>query len=368
MFPGPGAHSPGSLGPLVSGSAELRGMLERIDRIAAEYGWEPVSDLLLRADEAHAGEVKQRPEHYWLAFYSTSLVLAAMLRSADVAADVLVGHSSGEVAALVAADALTADAGARVLCERIRAVNDTALPTGAMIAVEAAARRVEHMCAAVGDVSLAVAVDNGPRQVVVSGRSYAVHRLQRLAEALMVRATVLEAPGAFHNPMFGGAAHRFAEATAGIEVRAPLGRVYSPQLGRYVRSAGDVRELLAGLLVLPVAFRQALLHLYDDGVTDFVECGAGQLLTGLVAANLPATAQAVPLLSDGAQALSVPDVLARLVGRQQRPRDAVSAVSRAPLTAPRFAVAGEVPPVERDPSDRPAAAPALTELTRPGTV
>ncbi|MGC5016822.1 acyltransferase domain-containing protein [Streptosporangium sp. DT93] len=310
MFPNPGAHLPGSLGPLLDGDGgeECRSWLKAIDEVAGDHGWSPVSPLLSQAGREEAEGV----QHLWLGFFATSVVLAGLLRQAGIEARVYLGHSSGEVTALVAANALTVTDGARVLCERVRAVTETGPPRGAMLALGAGIRRVRDMCGAVDDGSLAVAVDNGPRQVVVSGQATAIRTLGLLAETVGVRATPLDIPGAYHNPMMAAAARRFAETTSEMPVRAPDTPVYSPQLGRVLRGVDDVRELLAGLLVLPVGFRQALRDLYDDGCDTFVECGARTVLSDLVTATLPPAARVVPLLPGRAAAHDLPGTIAAL--------------------------------------------------------
>jgi [acyl-carrier-protein] S-malonyltransferase len=308
IFPGPGAHLAGTLGPLVDGNAKYRALLHDVDEVCGELGWGPVSPLLVTGED-----VGERPEHLWLGFYATSLVLANILTDSGVHAEVCVGHSSGEVTALVAAGALSVADGARVLCERMTAVGAAGSVPGRMLAVNAHVRRVRHMCGAVGDRSLAVAVDNGPRQVVVSGRTEAIDLLRRLADAIDVSAVLLDIPGAYHNPMFDAAADRFVEATAGIPLRRPATPVYSPQLGRYPRTRADVRELLDGLLVRPVGFREALTALYDEGIDTFAECGARTMASDLVTAALPAGVRAVSLLPDRTAARQVRERVAELL-------------------------------------------------------
>lgn len=308
LFPGPGAHLVGTLGPLVDGNVKYRALLHDVDEVCGEFGWGPVSPLLVTGEDT--GE---RPEHLWLGFYATSLLLANILTDSGARAEVCVGHSSGEVTALVAAGALSVGDGARVLCERMKAVDATGSIPGRMLAVNANVLRVRHMCGAVGDRSLTVAVDNGPRQVVVSGRTEAIDLLRRLAEAIGVSALLLDIPGAYHNPMFDAAADRFVEATAGIPLRRPVTPVYSPQLGRYPRTRADVRELLDGLLVRPVGFRESLTALYDEGIETFVECGARTMASDLVTAALPAGVRVMPLLPDRTAARQVRDRVAELL-------------------------------------------------------
>jgi len=337
MFPNPGAHVPGALGPLVTGRPQLRTLLKRIDEVAADYGWSPVAPLLLDGTEPGGAGPGAETGRFWLSCYSTSLVVSEILKDAAVPCDVMLGHSSGELSALAAAGSLALEDGARLVCERIRSVEESQLPDGALLALNSFAERVEHLCAAVDEGSLAVAVDNGASQVVASGRTAAIVKLERLAAALEIGTTRLEAPGAFHNRLLGPAARRFAEATADVPLRAPDTPVYSPQLGRYLRTTRDVRELLDGLLVLPVGFRAALTTLYDSGVRTFVECGARQVLSGLVPEILPAAARAVPMLTSRLHAQSFDETVRRLTGIRQPPPVGVQAPpppASSPVPAP----------------------------------
>ncbi|MEU3462954.1 acyltransferase domain-containing protein [Streptomyces sp. NPDC006733] len=332
MFTSPGAHLTGALRSLVDQNAAYRTILKTVDEVAGDYGWEAVSPRLLGAAPE---DLDQRPEHLWLGFYATSLVLTRALSESGAEADIMFGHSSGEITALVATGSIGEADGARLLCERYRAVTQAEVPDGAMLAVNASVRRVTAMIELVDEGSLTVAVDNGPRQIVVSGRVCAVETCQRLADSVGVRVTRLGIPGAYHNPMFWAASRRFAEATADIPVHSPGRPVYSPQLRRHLHTADDVRELIAGLLVLPVMFRETLSRLYADGAETFVEVGAGQVLSDLVSENLPAAARAVPLLPGRAAAQALPALLASLARPEAAPFPSLRASSTLPPAAAR---------------------------------
>jgi acyl transferase domain-containing protein len=231
---------------------------------------------------------EQHSSHPWLGFFATSLIVSDVLRAAGVACDVLVGHSGGEVSALlVVAGAMSAEDAACLLCERTRVVEGSGLPDSGMTALGAPVGQVRPLCAATGDASLAIAVDNGPHQVVVFGLVGGLERLERAGAALGIQATRLWVPAAYHNPILGGPARQLVERTKDIPVRAPLTRVYSPQLRRDIVTADDARDLLAGTLALPVHFREALRYVYDEGVRTFVECGGKQVLSDLVPETQP---------------------------------------------------------------------------------
>ncbi|MEV7521810.1 acyltransferase domain-containing protein [Streptomyces sp. NPDC091371] len=365
MFPGPSSHVAGALGQLVDPGSQQMSLLKTIDAVSEEYGWGPVSPLLLGpADENEP----QTPGHLWLGFFATSLVLSELLIDAGVPGDVLVGHSGGEVTAMVVAGSMTVEDAARVLCERTLAVDGSGLPASAMVALNAPARRVARLIEAVGDSSLALAVDNGPDQVVVSGLLPALDKLEDAAAALEIKAHRLKIPSGYHNPILGGAARRLTDRIRSFPVGAPRREVYSPQLQRVMATADDARDLLAGTLVLPVHYRRSLRVLYDDGARLFVECGARQVLTELVPQALPAAADAVALLTGRAQARAVPQLIRTLAAEHAEgwPGESLLTVEAAGPSAEVAPVAVAVPvPAPAEPAE-PAApvAPGVPEPVR----
>ncbi|ARF53151.1 acyltransferase domain-containing protein [Streptomyces gilvosporeus] len=339
LFPGPGSHLPDVLGPFTAPGTAASDALATVDEVAVKYGWGPVSDALADADATPT----THPELLWLGFYATSVVLAEHTREAGLAPEVLMGHSGGEITALAVAGALSVADGARVLCERVRALAASDLAPGAMVVVATDAERLGHLCAALGDWSLALAVDNAPRQSVACGHTGAVAALERLAAAAGWRTTRLAMPYILHNPLLAAAAESFLQAIADIPVRAPAQRVHSPLLERHVTRGEDVRDVLACHLVRPVRFGRALAALHRDGIDAFVECGARRVLTDLVAANLPADVRGVAALAQRTSRAELHDLVAELHGDGTADPDAV------------------VVPPPLKPRPGPAPSPAVTE-------
>jgi malonyl CoA-acyl carrier protein transacylase len=130
---------------------------------------------------------------------------------------------------------------------------------------------------------LAVANDNSPQQVVLSGPREALPRAAATAEELGLRATVLPVTGAFHSPMMASAGPAFAAALADVEVRPGRGTVVSAVTAAPFE---DVRRQLVQALTMPVRWRETMLALHEREVSDFVEVGPGRVLTGLVKRTL----------------------------------------------------------------------------------
>jgi [acyl-carrier-protein] S-malonyltransferase len=198
--------------------------------------------------------------------------------------DYLAGHSLGELGALVAAGCLSEIDGLRLVAARGRLMQDAGEQAGdgGMVALLGAnaAEQAREVADAHG---LAVANDNSPQQVVLSGARDALPAAKATAEQLGLRAMILPVTGAFHSPMMASAAPAFAAALAGVEVHPGHGTVVSAVTAAPFE---DVRRQLVQALTMPVRWRETMLALHERDVTRFVEVGPGRVLTGLVKRTL----------------------------------------------------------------------------------
>ncbi|MEV4342379.1 acyltransferase domain-containing protein [Streptomyces sp. NPDC049590] len=297
LFPGQGAYLPGVLAERLQYFPKAVEVLETVDAVAAEHGHEPVSPLLLERDAPAPEELLPHgSDRLDLAIYATNAAAFEVFAGIGQRADVLVGHSFGEFAALSAAGVVSVADVAHMACARAEAFQRAKPAEGGLVALDIPAWRAQHLIGLLDDPQLRLAIDNGPEQTVVSGPLDSLLKAEETATGLGFRATRLRAAYAFHNPLLYGAADLFRNATAGVELAEPRAAVFSPVLGRYVRTVADAREVIERNMVAPVRFYDALLALFRDGVRTFVEAGARQALTGMVRAALPPSAHAVPLL------------------------------------------------------------------------
>ena len=198
----------------------------------------------------------------------------------------MAGHSLGELGALVAAGVLSEPDGLRLVALRGRLMQESGerAGDGGMVAILGtdAAERAADLASAHG---LAVANDNSPQQVVLSGARAALPAAADAAKEAGLRAMILPVTGAFHSPMMADAVEPFAAALADTELAAPAG-------GSTVISAvtaapfDDVRMRLVEALTGPVRWREVMLALHGRGTERFVEVGPGRVLTGLAKRTL----------------------------------------------------------------------------------
>ncbi len=266
LFPGQGSHSEGMHEPFADHPLLRRGI--------ELLGFDPFDSLA-------EGTRSQQP----------ALFLCSMAQWASRGADApdplaAAGHSLGEYAALTAAGAIDFEDGVRLVGARGQAMADAAaIQPGGMVAMLGGERDdVYELSTALG---LSLANDNAPGQIVLSGHMQAVDQALQRAGEIGCRARKLDVAGAFHSPLMGPAAEQLAVALDATPVRAPAFPVLScGSTHEFV----DVRAELAANLLKPVRWREILLELQARGATDYVECGPGSVLKGLVKRTLRAAA------------------------------------------------------------------------------
>ena len=213
--------------------------------------------------------------------------------------DLMAGHSLGEISALVAAGALDAEDGLRLVAARGRLMQEAAEETGdgGMLAVRARDRAtVEQVATQAG---LSIANDNAPDQLVLSGALAALDEAESLLREQRVRAKRLPVAGAFHSPLMEPAVEPFRRLAEHVEVRAPRVPVLSCVTAAPFE---DVREQLVQAIVSPVRWTDVMTALHDLGATRYVETGPGRVLTNLVRKSLDDVEAEAPLAMEAANA------------------------------------------------------------------
>ncbi|WP_169814085.1 acyltransferase domain-containing protein [Actinomadura kijaniata] len=281
LFPGQGGYREGALAPFwEDGDPELREVLAEIDAVALNVLGKDIGTQIFGPD----ARTPDDPELLQLAVYTVSVGTHRLLGARGVEPALLVGHSMGEFAALVAGGALTVAQGAEMLCHRIAATTGT---DGGMLSLGCDLGRVEQILDLAAEPEVVVAVVNGPSQVVVSGPWAGLRRIEAVASALGFAAVRLSSPAPFHNPLMAGVRAEVVKRLSGMRGSRLRTPVYSPILGRLYRDDDDLVGMLGMHLVTRVRFDTAIARLHGAGARIFMEIGAGTTLTGLVRAAHP---------------------------------------------------------------------------------
>jgi [acyl-carrier-protein] S-malonyltransferase len=153
---------------------------------------------------------------------------------------------------------------------------------GGMVALLGAGA-AEHANGLAEAHGLAVANDNSPQQVVLSGARAALPEAATAARELGLRAIDLPVTGAFHSPMMAAAVPEFSAALDRAQIEPPRVTVLSAVTAE---PFDDVRRRLVEALTMPVRWRETMLALHARGAERFIEVGPGKVLTGLAKRTL----------------------------------------------------------------------------------
>lgn len=282
IFPGQGSQSVGMGLALSQASAAAREVFQEVDEALGQNLFKlmtegPEGDLLLTENAqpaimAHAIAVLRVLEK------------EGGVRLADKA-DFVAGHSLGEYTALCAAGALDLGVTARLLKLRGRAMQ-AAVPVGegamaALLGADLVKAQAIADAAAEGEVC-AVANDNDPSQVVISGARGAIDRAVGIAKDHGAkRAVLLPVSAPFHCPLMQPAADAMEQALADVAIRAPLVPVYANVTAAPVHDPDTIRTLLVEQVTGMVRWRESVAAMFDAGVHDYVELG-GKVLGAMV--------------------------------------------------------------------------------------
>lgn len=282
VFPGQGAQVIGMGRDLAEAYPAARAVFEEVDAALGES----LSTLIWEGDSAELTLTANAQP----ALMATSLAAMRALEAEGVAvtsAAFVAGHSLGEYSALCAAGALGLGDTARLLRLRGQAMQE-AVPVGegamaALLGLDlATAEAVASEAAAEGGVCQA-ANDNDPAQVVVSGSRAAVERAVEIAKGRGAkRALLLPVSAPFHCALMQPAADRMAEALAATAIAAPAVPLVANVKAAATSDPEEIRRLLVEQVTGRVRWRESVLWMAAQGVTEFVEVGAGKALSGMV--------------------------------------------------------------------------------------
>jgi [acyl-carrier-protein] S-malonyltransferase len=277
IFPGQGSQSVGMGKALADASSIARQLFEEVDEALGQHlsrlmAEGPIEELTLT-------------ENAQPAIMANAL---ATLRVSGIGidkADFVAGHSLGEYTALAAAGSFDVATTARLLKLRGQAMQQ-AVPVGEGAMAALLGANLE-MAQAIADAAsqgeiCAVANDNDPSQVVISGHKGAVERALGIAkEKGAKRAILLPVSAPFHSPLMEPAARAMERALADAPLAAPAVPVYANVTAAPVRDPAEIRRLLVDQVTGMVRWRESVAAMWEAGVTDFVEFG-GKVLAPMV--------------------------------------------------------------------------------------
>jgi [acyl-carrier-protein] S-malonyltransferase len=278
IFPGQGAQFSGMGKNLCESNSTAKALFESANDI---LGFR-ISDTMFNGTDE---ELKQtnitQP-----AVFIHSVAAYSTIENATPA--MVAGHSLGEFSALVANKTLSFEDALNLVSIRAKAMQKACEqnPSTMAAVLNLADEIVESICKQVQEETGEVVVAanyNCPGQLVISGSIKGIEiACVKMKEAGAKRALVLPVGGAFHSPLMAPAKEELAAAIASTNFNTPICAVYQNVVAKAVIDPATIKQNLIDQLTGAVKWTQCVQAMVADGANNFIECGPGKVLQGLV--------------------------------------------------------------------------------------
>ena len=280
VFPGQGAQFTGMGKDLYDNNETAKELFEKANEI---LGFR-ITDIMF---EGTADELKQTKVTQPAVFLHS--VIRAICLGDEFEPAMVAGHSLGEFSALVAAGALSFEDGLKLVYARALAMQKAceAAPSTMAAVIGLDDKTIEDICAettAEGNGVVVAANYNCTGQLVISGNIEAVNSAcEKLKAAGAKRALVLPVGGAFHSPLMQPAQEELQKAIESTEFHTPRCPIYQNVDAQAHTDAAEIKANLIAQLTASVRWTYEVQNMIAAGATEFIECGPGKALQGMIA-------------------------------------------------------------------------------------
>jgi len=221
------------------------------------------------------------------AMLTANVAMLRLMNKFGYSPDLVIGHSLGEYAALVAAGVLTFAEALQVVSARASEMKKVSMEdNGGMAAVSAPLEAVEKVLASLADYAV-IANINSPVQSVIGGSTTAIEKSLAAFAAAGFQATKIPVSHAFHTKIVAPASGPLKSVISHMSLNTPQIPVVANVTGElYPTSRTEILEILGQQVASPVQFIKGMQTLYSQGVRAYVEVGPKRVLNALATDNL----------------------------------------------------------------------------------
>jgi [acyl-carrier-protein] S-malonyltransferase len=274
IFPGQGSQFPGMGKDLFESYSLAREIFSEADEL---LGFS-LSDIMFNGSEDELKQTKVTQP----AIYLHAILIAKLGK--NFKPEMVAGHSLGEFSALVASGGLSWQDGLSLVSKRAIAMQKACEITPSTMAAVLGLDdvQIEKICAEF-EGQVVAANFNCPGQVVISGSINGVELAgEKLKAAGAKRVLLLPVGGAFHSPFMEPARLELAAAIEAAKIDRPICPIFQNVNAKASQSPEEIKSNLIAQLTGPVRWTQSIEAMVEAGGTDFIECGPGKVLQGLV--------------------------------------------------------------------------------------
>ncbi len=277
-FDGQGAFRPGVGKELCTKYPEAKDLVQQSSNILSY-------DLMEHLWGEKAKETSSKTSIAQPAISTLSLAYAEVLKKLGVTPAVSLGHSLGELTAIVYCGVVSFADGIKIIQKRGE-VMERGGKQGAMMAViNMDMKSLEEACENTSQETaepVVIANINTPNQIVISGSQQGITKVAQIAARNQARAIPLKVGGAWHSPYLKEAAEEFGNFLDTIQFCKPTSVFYSVVEQKPLDDASSIKDALRRQMLSQVNWVTAIKNLQESGYREFLEIGPSKILSDLI--------------------------------------------------------------------------------------
>ncbi len=280
IFPGQGSQSIGMTKELHDNFAYVKDLFKQADDV---LGYS-ISKIILEGPKEDLDLTENTQPAIFLASYSIFEMIKKESNINLGDAKYFAGHSLGEYSALATSGSLDFKNAIKLLNERGKAMQ-TAVPkgTGGMVAVLGIEiKEINNLLENQINYKCYIANDNSNGQIVLSGLNSDIDKFIETLKTKKIKNIKLPVSAPFHCKLMNKATSIMRDKINNTNFEKPKNVIISNVTGSETQEIEKIKDLLIKQIENPVRWRESVIYMIKNGVTNFIEIGPGKVLSGLV--------------------------------------------------------------------------------------
>ncbi len=281
IFPGQGSQSVGMIKELYENYSYIRDIFNSADDL---LGYS-ITKIIIDGPKEDLDLTENTQPAIFLVSYSITEMIK---KESDINLDkakYFAGHSLGEYSALAASGSIDFKTTLKLLNDRGKAMQ-TAVPkgTGGMLAV---------LGSEINDINnlleenknnykCYIANDNSNGQIVLSGLNSDLDKISKDLKLKNIKNIKLSVSAPFHCKLMEKATLEMKNKILNCKFDKPSNFIISNVTALGTQDPQEIKELLIKQIESPVRWRESVIYMIRNGVTNFIEIGPGKVLSGLI--------------------------------------------------------------------------------------
>ena len=195
------------------------------------------------------------------------------------------GHSLGEYSALVCSESLNFNDALFLLYERGKSMQE-AVPVGKGSMIAVLGSKIEELNNLIKELKIKgvceIANDNADGQTILSGDIESINLLQTVLKENKKKFIPLNVSAPFHCSLMNPAANKMKDKIYSVDFKKPIFDVVCNVTSKPENEPENIKKLLIEQIYSTVRWRESIINMSKEKITDFIEIGPGKVLSGMV--------------------------------------------------------------------------------------